>query len=283
MIQKIISNLDWRSDRLLLDGVTFLLQKHFQPRLDAPVGDDVFVLYKDKGLLDDYANVWPVNPSFQPKRIVELGIWAGGSIVLWDKLLTPDRLLAIDKTKPECTGGHAEKLSRYIRERGLTDRIKVYWETDQGDATRLRQLVARECAGSLDLVIDDASHMYDLTKHSFETLFPRVRAGGWYFIEDWSWSLNPEFHSPAHPWFRLPPLVPLMAEFLELLGSSPSVAKCIRATSRFVAVERGELPLGDDFRLDRYITRRPKPGAEYYLRQLKAPYEALRHRMGGDL
>ena len=37
----------------------------------------------------------------------------------------------------------------------------------------------------LDLVIDDASHLYGPTMASFEVLFPRLRPGGLYVIEDW--------------------------------------------------------------------------------------------------
>ena len=42
----------------------------------------------------------------------------------------------------------------------------------------------------LDLVMDDASHLGPQTRASFETLFPRLRAGGLYIIEDWSWHLQ---------------------------------------------------------------------------------------------
>ena len=39
---------------------------------------------------------------------------------------------------------------------------------------------------SIDLVIDDASHLYVETKASFEELFPRLRPGGLFIIEDWA-------------------------------------------------------------------------------------------------
>ena len=38
----------------------------------------------------------------------------------------------------------------------------------------------------VDLVIDDASHRYPETVASFEVLFPRLRTGGLYVIEDWT-------------------------------------------------------------------------------------------------
>ena len=38
-------------------------------------------------------------------------------------------------------------------------------------------------------MLDDASHELDYTRASFNTLFPRLRSGGLYIIEDWSWGL----------------------------------------------------------------------------------------------
>ena len=36
-------------------------------------------------------------------------------------------------------------------------------------------------------MIDDASHLYEPSLASFETLFPLLRPGGTYIIEDWKW------------------------------------------------------------------------------------------------
>ena len=39
-------------------------------------------------------------------------------------------------------------------------------------------------------MIDDASHLYNETSASFNVLFPRLRPGGLYVIEDWSCQLD---------------------------------------------------------------------------------------------
>jgi SAM-dependent methyltransferase len=60
--------------------------------------------------------------------------------------------------------------------------------------------VATDFNGPLDLVFDDASHFYRFSKVSFETLFPLLRPGGLYVIEDWSWvcwSELPEDFNPS--------------------------------------------------------------------------------------
>ena len=41
----------------------------------------------------------------------------------------------------------------------------------------------------LDLVVDDASHLLEPSIASFNLLFPRLRPGGVYVLEDWSWQL----------------------------------------------------------------------------------------------
>lgn len=56
------------------------------------------------------------------------------------------------------------------------DRIKtVVISQDSDDLLTLSQP---------DIVIDDASHINPLTIRSFEILFPRLKSGGFYFIED---------------------------------------------------------------------------------------------------
>ena len=43
--------------------------------------------------------------------------------------------------------------------------------SDRANSAELRGMVRTEFQGPLDLVIDDASHMYDLTKKSFRDTF----------------------------------------------------------------------------------------------------------------
>jgi len=42
----------------------------------------------------------------------------------------------------------------------------------------------RDALQGLDVVVDDASHLYRLTVASFDALFQHLRSGGLYFIED---------------------------------------------------------------------------------------------------
>jgi hypothetical protein len=87
---------------------------------------------------------------------------------------------------------------KFVATNGGASRIATYWGVDQGDAATLRSIVDKEFSGPLDLVIDDASHLYAPTKASFETLFPLLRPGGLYIIEDWAWAHWPAAQSPTH-------------------------------------------------------------------------------------
>jgi hypothetical protein len=83
-------------------------------------------------------------------------------------------------------------LDRFIEEQDLGDVIHAHYGVDQGDSPRLSQILDDEFAGEeLDLVVDDCSHQYEPTRAAFNVLFPRLRAGGVYVIEDWPWAHSP--------------------------------------------------------------------------------------------
>ena len=209
-----------------------------------------FVLHRDHWILEQYAAFLSSLPAFDPKRIFEIGIWAGGSVVLLSELFRPAKLVAIDLKRMDDIGpANVRNLEQYLTARERGDRLKLYWETDQRDVKRLRDIVRREFGGVLDLVIDDGSHVYRPTKQSFEALFPFVKPGGWYVVEDWSWDLQPGFKS----WVHIPPLSPLVLSIVEVAGSSPGVVKGVRVSHGMAFIERGEGPLDETFQIERHI------------------------------
>jgi hypothetical protein len=78
-------------------------------------------------------------------------------------------------------------LSDLLERRGLADRVSLHWGVDQADKPRIARIIDDAFqAEPLDLVIDDASHLYGPTVATFDVLFPRLRPGGRYVVEDWS-------------------------------------------------------------------------------------------------
>jgi hypothetical protein len=110
---------------------------------------------------------------------------------------------------------------------------------DQADREALQEIIAREFDGPVDLVIDDASHIYEPTRASFETLFPRLGRGGLYIIEDWQWSYQPE---PPAGFENAEPVSRLVHEVLDAVGRGGGPVQSIIATHPFVAIRKGLTP-----------------------------------------
>jgi hypothetical protein len=117
------------------------------------------------------------------RRIVEVGIFQGGSLVLLADLFPDAEILGIDiKDCNLAVLSHIDRL-------GFRNRIKLAHGVSQDDRERLGWLVETLWGSDeLDLVIDDASHLYSPSIATFDLLFPKLRTGGLYVIEDWGWA-----------------------------------------------------------------------------------------------
>lgn len=138
-----------------------------------------FFIVKEKPLVDRYIRLCEEH---RHGRIVELGIAEGGSTALMALVAEPAALVAVDlESEP------LDALDELIRTRGLTDSVHPHYGVDQADRATLARIVDEDLGGEpIDLVIDDCSHQLGPTRASFETLFPRLRPGGLYLIEDWN-------------------------------------------------------------------------------------------------
>jgi predicted O-methyltransferase YrrM len=156
-----------------LDGIRFVSSFIDQA---AP---DRFTLMKPAAHVAAYARVLD---EFVRPRMIELGLAYGGSLAWFALRARPARLVGIEY-KPD----RIAHLDDFVRARDLGAVVRAYFGVDQADGDRLREIVAAEFGDEpIDLVVDDASHLYGPTLASFETLFPRVRPGGLYLIEDWA-------------------------------------------------------------------------------------------------
>ena len=108
---------------------------------------------------------------------------------------------------------------------------------DQADRSRLAK-IAEEAVGDepLDLVVDDCSHMYEATRASFNELFPRLRPGGLYAIEDWDWTREKKI---AEMWADQVPLTRLIVELLLVLASGSGLISEITVADEMVLARRG--------------------------------------------
>lgn len=102
----------------------------------------------------------------KPLKMLELGIYHGGSLYTWKKYFPKASIIGVD-IDPNCA-------------KWADDNI-VIEIGDQNDENFLEKLVKM---GKYDIVIDDASHISEYTIKSFEYLFPVLNEGGYYIIED---------------------------------------------------------------------------------------------------
>ncbi len=173
-----------------------------------------------------------------PKHIVEVGAYDGASSALFAELAQPQRLVAIDR-REESTPAFTD----FIARRGLTDVVTPYYGVDQADAPRLREIVTEAFDDAkLDLVVDDASHLVEPTRITFNCLFPRLTPGGIYLIEDWSWA-----HSGlGHLWPDQQPLTRVIFELVLACASQPQAVANVHVYKNYVLVERGPLEMDPD-------------------------------------
>lgn len=104
------------------------------------------------------------------KRYLEIGVRYGESLrAMREYLCNADRIVGID----------IDPATKRHEDPGLG----IYVELgDQRDPSFLAWVNAEH--GPFDVILDDGSHIWEDVKTSFETLFPMLRDGGLYIVED---------------------------------------------------------------------------------------------------
>jgi predicted O-methyltransferase YrrM len=144
---------------------------------------DRFYIRKHRQQVESFLSVLD---GFPDGNVVELGIMEGGSTALAALAGRPQKLVAL-----ELQSERVSALDELIAQKGLEQQVRPYYGIDQSDRARVRTIVTDEFGDQLlDLVIDDASHRLEPTRASFEALFPRLRDGGLFLIEDWRWQIR---------------------------------------------------------------------------------------------
>jgi SAM-dependent methyltransferase len=192
-----------------------------------------FLLLKVRPLVQRYIDLVQ---ELEPRSIFELGIFEGGSTAFLYELAQPQRMVAVDQQEPKNPA-----LREHIARHGLSDRLRMHADVDQADRGRLVALV-QDAFGDepLDLVIDDCSHLYEPTRASFNEIFPRLRPGGVYMIEDWPWAHTAVgSEHPEGMWPDETPLSRLVFELVLALPSLPGLITGIDVDRYVVTVRRG--------------------------------------------
>jgi SAM-dependent methyltransferase len=244
-------SIPWVSDELI-DFGDVRVELCVPPALyERQTADGHFIIGKSRGMIEDELRVLGDR---SVERMVDVGVYKGGSVVLFHKLLAPRKLVAIElHTTP--LPPLDDYVARHARE------IRVARGVNQADFATVDGIYSTEFGNEpLDLVVDDASHFYRETRATFQTLFPRLRPGGLYVIEDWSWAhwrgdywqaqRGGEYFSDKEP------LTNLLIELILLCATSPEIVARVDVAPGNVYVERGARAVRPGFELSNHYVAR---------------------------
>lgn len=241
------ADIDWLDDmNIQCKGVKLRLTRGFNIK---DSDDEVITLFKQPIFIRNYLDHLD---GLKVDNMIEVGVWDGGSAIFFWNLLKPQKLCCIELEEK------VERLSGYIEREQLSDRFRLHLGVDQADRERLESIMAKEYPDSaLDLVIDDASHLYSPSRATFETLFPRLRPGGLYILEDWKANLL-FTHLGGAESADFPPFHQLVHELLDVSMRAPDTISAVNCYHNFVVLERGPDAIGDEFDIGSYLAQDTK-------------------------
>jgi predicted O-methyltransferase YrrM len=227
---------EWASDQeFTIDGVPYLsTEGKLSPEQRQRRRPEQMTVLKPRVVVERYE---ALIDAIKPRRIVELGIYRGGSAALLAQLARPEKLVVLD-IRRDC-----EPLDDFIDAQELQGVVSPHYGVDQADVEHLDQIMASEFGGEkVDLIIDDASHLEPQTRVSFNRLFPHVRPGGAYVIEDWSWAHHGYAHEQAGYQGVTPPSL-LTTELVLASACRPRVIAAVEVDFYWTNVRRGPADL----------------------------------------
>lgn len=102
-------------------------------------------------------------------KFLEIGIGNGRSVLMWEQYFPNAEFHFIDNDP---------RILEMPKSKGT-----FYHLLDQGDRVSLEEFV-ENAGGDFDIIIDDGGHFMHQQIISFQTLFPHLKSGGLYVIED---------------------------------------------------------------------------------------------------
>lgn len=213
---------------------------------------DCYLLGKPKHMVEKALDI---QAERQVSRVFEMGILRGGSIILYDLIFHPDRIVAIDHDP-----NPSKDLEYYILTHRRSEVVKPYYGVSQDDRGNMEKLLSLEFPSrDIDLIIDDASHLYLETREAFNICFPWLAEGGLYIIEDWAWAhWSGEYWQNNNAYFKdRPALSNLLIELFMLAASRPDLISELKVDHNTISIQRGsgKLSAGHFDIADHYLLR----------------------------
>jgi O-methyltransferase len=220
--------------------------------------ENCFLLAKSRTMVDRAVLLRNTGPPIQ--RILDIGIFKGGSVVLYDQLFHPSKLVALEHAL-----GPIDPLDHYIISNDRSHVIRLCYGVNQADGHQVGPILASEFpSADIDLVVNDASHLYEETRASFNLVFPYMRSGARFVLEDWAWA-----HWSADTWqhnshfAERKALSNLLIELFMLSASHPDLIADIAVNHEVIIITKGSgsVPLENFDIADYYVLRGKTFGA----------------------
>lgn len=257
--------LNWKSDRLEIGDFIFSLGQYKSESWN--LGNECFVLWKDKVLIDQYKDFFKTYDK-PIDNVLELGMWDGGSTALWTEVLEPKKIVGIDHLDKSDT----DYFKKWMANKKQT-KLSTYWNTNQENNASLIKIISNEFPNSsLDIVIDDASHLYSSTIQSFETIFPLLKPGALYILEDWAWL---HWKKWVYQFPKGEEISSLVYKFVQATGSYSNVISSVKVYPGFAVIERGNHEINHGFKIDDNIFLPEYPHEPFKVRLRKAIKEVF--------
>jgi Methyltransferase domain len=224
----------WRGDSFTIDEIEYVCRPLAVNAFPSEPGR--FCLLKPTDAVDAFEQLLL---QLRPRTIVEVGIHDGASTAFFQEIARPAKIVGFDVRQ-----NPSPALTDFIERRHLGAMLRPYYNVDQGDARRLREIIDFEFGGPVDLVVDDASHLLEPTRQTFNALFPKLVPGGTYLIEDWWWA-----HAALPIWLDEAPLTVLIFELLLASAYAPDIVASVTASRDWARVVRGPATLDEAFDL----------------------------------
>jgi cephalosporin hydroxylase len=118
----------------------------------------------------------------RPVTFLEIGVNRGGSLEMWRRYFGAEAVIAGVDIDEECAS--------------RVDPPNRIFLGSQADPAFLEDVVAK--IGAPDIVLDDGSHVAEHQRASFDTLFPLLKDGGLYLIEDTATAYWPDMYEGGY-------------------------------------------------------------------------------------
>lgn len=153
------------------------LKQEFQREISAPPSD--------KGLLDQLGHIHGTDKASgghnylhfydrflhvlrdQPITLLEIGVGGGPSLRMWQDYFPLGKIVGMD-IHEQCRESQQGRISIEIGDQG-----------NNGDLDRVRQM-----HGPFDVIVDDAGHDPNCQMSCYKYMFPYLKPGGFYILED---------------------------------------------------------------------------------------------------